>query len=1113
MDDNVKNFNFLKDTVSKFKGEINKLLTNNNYSNTGVIQLKQTVDEIEKNMSSQEKYLVSNYLSNRNKNIQNYTFQNKFSPLPFIKQQNYIPEDHVYISVKYAKQSQIDRMRNPRKKEFNQERMNYINNMKRRKVKGQFEIEGNKRMTSYAKKKNTEKLLNKYGINSDFYDNIKVTCKRPNFMNPEKRLQYSVLNKKFTSNAITYDKNKQPIIRKDELNKGLLNMIYKGLIPKGADLTPAFENEGNNPLQINMKDQSDFDNENIEERNENYNEIKYINNIDDNDNFFITKPNTNIKRPNTDYEIEKRANLIKTDYTKNSKIEESKNITQEKRKVIMFSNFQVIQNDEYNKFHSENFSNWGSISYLFELFSKLFKKLNLALVQVYQDKLLELAKDEMRIIEYKDLLLCVPENELKAKGIDPYDPIKFFSSNKEKRIVTIQMAFRTFRAKKKLYEMRSYFDKIKLIQHMYISSKLMVKARKRAKNLFEKRYKEWKFMMSNFKKKWELVKSMPRVIIHFNSISLTTDNGHMMNSTFDQFNQRENNQINRIIDLYDTNVEIVYITPYEINQDIISYYTSIMNTLGVENVKERFHVLIPDILNHIPKNHNYSVSELLLLSTETLNQIKRIIGEKEAYIIPGNGGKIEVELSIILNCPIFMGDLFQVETIFTKSGAKLIFEANEVHVPISAWDIKDEIEFYSSLSHLISSYPNYNIWVFKMDNEIQGRGIAYIQLDKIQPYLDLKKKKEIYENKVKFEELLSEVLKNMIPKKVKICANYLYKSWEEYFEDYLKYRGIIEACPTYNPGNIVGSPAFPILIEPNGNIEHLPSYDKINLFSFRNIGAISPQKSIQNIKKNENESISKIDSINNNNNSSYNLNDIDLNLIGEKIGKYLYEHDIIGYVTIELIAFRNYRNTNTNESEINYWAIDIKFGLNDLLSSIKFCHFIYSHAMDKLQVPDINMINLSLNNERIMMNDKCEIFTFPFLSHPRIAEIQMKDLVKEFRNENLIFDVEKRKGIVFNFSDVLECGNMGVCGILNLEDVDLQNDFLELWKMIQNSLHIIAIGCKLNDFQPMMIEDQRTDILDIADIFNKVNKFYNNLLIYEKRKDNSGDKSNSTFKI
>ena len=47
---------------------------------------------------------------------------------------------------------------------------------------------------------------------------------------------------------------------------------------------------------------------------------------------------------------------------------------------------------------------------------------------------------------------------------------------------------------------------------------------------------------------------------------------------------------------------------------------------------------------------------------------------------------------------------------------------------------------------------------------------------------------------------------------------------------------------------------------------------------------------------------------------------------------------------------------------------------------------------------------------------------------------------------------------------------------------------------------------------PVQLEG-RTDILDIADIFNKVNKFYNNLLIYEKRKDNSNDRSSSTFKI
>ena len=214
-----------------------------------------------------------------------------------------------------------------------------------------------------------------------------------------------------------------------------------------------------------------------------------------------------------------------------------------------------------------------------------------------------------------------------------------------------------------------------------------------------------------------------------------------------------------------------------------------------------------------------------------------------------------------------MGDLFQTETIFTKSGSKLVFEANEVQVPVSAWDIKTEFEFYASLSHLIASFEQYNIWVIKLDNERNGRGIAYVQLDKIQQYNELKRKKGRYEEQKEYENALAEVLKDMLPKKVKICANYLYKTWDEFFKDYLENRGIIEPCPTYNPSNIIGSPCIPIFIEPSGNIEHMPTYDKINLTYFRNIGAISPQSSYI-------ENKNKLQYVDNNYNSSINNNSV-----------------------------------------------------------------------------------------------------------------------------------------------------------------------------------------------------------------------------------------------
>ena len=522
-----------------------------------------------------------------------------------------------------------------------------------------------------------------------------------------------------------------------------------------------------------------------------------------------------------------------------------------------------------------------------------------------------------------------------------------------------------------------------------------------------------------------------------------------------------------------------------------------------------------------------------------------------------------------------MGDLFQTEAIFTKSGAKLVFEANEVQVPVSAWDIKTEFEFYASLSHLIASFEQYNIWVIKLDNERNGRGIAYVQLDKIQQYNELKRKKGRFEEQKDYENALAEVLRDMLPKKIKLCANYLYKTWDEFFKDYLDNRGIIEPCPTYNPSSILGSPCIPIFIEPSGNIEHLPTYDKINLSYFRNIGAISPQmsyienknrlgenssinnsvpqleeekkekekeKSISinkgslilnvsdineasgNIEENKSGLIQNIDLINNNNNnnniinSNNNINvQSELYSIAERVGKYLYKQKIMGYVTIELIVFKssfNYNHSNMQQTSTeigqDYWAIDLKFGLTDISSAINFSSFLYNHYYDKNN-PDMNLINISLTREKLLNNDKCKIFTFPFLSHPRISEIQMKDLVKAFKLENLIYDVEKKSGTIFNFSDVLECGNLGICGILNMEDMSVGNDNFELWKMIHDSLHIIAISVKLNEFQPLLNEDKRTDYIDISDIFNKINKHYNNLLLLEKKKKNSYYKNNSSI--
>ena len=55
MNTSVQNFNFLKDTVNRFKSELQKLVTTSKYSNSGVMKLRDNIEEIEKSIQNQEK--------------------------------------------------------------------------------------------------------------------------------------------------------------------------------------------------------------------------------------------------------------------------------------------------------------------------------------------------------------------------------------------------------------------------------------------------------------------------------------------------------------------------------------------------------------------------------------------------------------------------------------------------------------------------------------------------------------------------------------------------------------------------------------------------------------------------------------------------------------------------------------------------------------------------------------------------------------------------------------------------------------------------------------------------------------------------------------------------
>ena len=430
---------------------------------------------------------------------------------------------------------------------------------------------------------------------------------------------------------------------------------------------------------------------------------------------------------------------------------------------------------------------------------------------------------------------------------------------------------------------------------------------------------------------------------------------------------------------------------------------------------------------------------------------------------------------------------------FTKTGIKLIFNKNDILTPYSNIDIKDDnqsaneqldnisyiskssiseldIKFLNNFTELIIKYPECKIWFLKMDYEYTSRGLAYIKLDELHEYHIIKNhyiqnSSNIEQYKKSIYNLLKENLynnKNINNRFAVVIRSTLYKTWNDYIINFIKYGGIIEACPTQNISQILSTTCIPIFLQPDGNVEIYNYYDKINSNLFINLGAILPSKILY---------LNNKELINN-------IND-DIS----KICSYLYERDVFGYMTLQILIL-------PDENEFHkyiYTAIDIKFGLDDIFSSFNFCNTIYhlssnsllSNNKDEDVESDISIYN-NYNN--------FHCFSLPYIFHPNFKHLMISDLVNSFRDSSIIYSQDIKTGVLFNLCDVLEAGCFGICGIINNDEQDNKNNNI-VWKYILNCFKIISLAIDTKyDYFSSLYKDVRTDGIPFKDIYKKLIK-------------------------
>ena len=134
-------------------------------------------------------------------------------------------------------------------------------------------------------------------------------------------------------------------------------------------------------------------------------------------------------------------------------------------------------------------------------------------------------------------------------------------------------------------------------------------------------------------------------------------------------------------------------------------------------------------------------------------------------------------------------------------------------------------------------------------------------------------------------------------------------------------------------------------------------------------------------------------------------------------------------------------------------------------------------------------------------------FSIPFLTGEFIKKIKMKDLIREYRFNNVVYNIHKKQGLVFNFCDGLECGLFGLCGIISLENIERITPELKLWRLIEQSLTILKNSVYSNKqilssmAKNIVPFDKRNDAVGIHLIYSKIKRILKEKEIEQQKKD------------
>ncbi|KAM4734667.1 IQ motif-containing protein H [Anableps anableps] len=409
---------------------------------------------------------------------------------------------------------------------------------------------------------------------------------------------------------------------------------------------------------------------------------------------------------------------------------------------------------------------------------------------------------------------------------------------------------------------------------------------------------------------WKHIRSSKRTIIHIPSL------GYFQRQTLKsrRHDILQNIQITRLCDVRDENVEVIYICPMHLGEDILQYYSTLLTCNWTDtrsqpsSCNRRFLILTPEAVDHFP-THNMCLSTLLKYSPCTLKRIKHLIQGKQAYIVSGVSHMDDLAVADELDVPILGPEPAVSQLYSTKSGARRIFSVAGVDVPPGQGDVYSLNQLHESLAELLTQNIHVQRWVFKINVQHGDCDTAFCDVCHLSCYNGVLEQYHHYSSDQWHSQWIQEsVLLRYLDEVPEWLAHYAQPaktshifSWSSFLKTFLRQGGVVEAHPLSESVTYL---TVDMLLEPGGEVTMLSCGNQLHgSCDLETVGFTVPQTSVHPEK---------------------------LHSICMRVAQACQKCIIMGYISVGLATFVDH---STLEQKV--WTIDLNIAFSDQLAMTK----------------------------------------------------------------------------------------------------------------------------------------------------------------------------------